>query len=57
MIFWLAILPSSLSSVVPCCSPLADGVGVNENFGGVTKLIDDLSVAIGLVKPGDVNVD
>ncbi len=57
MIFWLAILPSSLSSVVPCCSPLADGVGVNENFGGVAKLIDDLSVVIGLVKPGDVNVD
>ncbi len=56
MIFWLAILPSSLSSVVPC-SPLADGVGVNENFGGVAKLIDDLSVVIGLVKPGDVNVD
>ena len=30
-----------MSSVVPCCSPPADGAGaVNENFGGV-KLIDD----------------
>jgi hypothetical protein len=58
------ILPSSLSSVVPACSPLTDGVvGANENFGGVAKLIedaklvDDFSVFVGLPKEGELNVD
>lgn len=61
-LFSLSILPSSLSSVVPCCSPPAvDGIGANENFGGVkliedAELIDDLSVLDGLAK-GEVNVD
>jgi len=59
----LIILPSSLSSVVPCCSPPAEGVGANENFGGGVKLIedaeliDDFSVLIGLPKLEELNVD
>jgi hypothetical protein len=59
----LIILPSSLSSVVPCCSLPTDGVGANENFGSDVKviedaeLIDDFSVVIGLPKLGELNVD
>ena len=36
----LVVLPSSLSSVVTCAFVVDDGVGANENIGGV-KLIDD----------------
>lgn len=58
----MIILPSSLSSVVPCCSVPADDVGANENFGGDVKLIDDavlidFSVLNGLPKVGGLNVD
>ncbi len=60
----LMILPSSLSSAVPCWSPPADGGGANENFGGGgvkliedAELIDDFSVLNGLAKLGGLNVD
>jgi hypothetical protein len=60
---FFSILPSSLSSVAPCCSPPADGVGANEKVGGGVKLIedaeliDDFSVLAGLPKEGELNVD
>lgn len=60
-------LPSSLSSVVPCCdcwSPPVDAIGVNENFGGDgakliedAVLVEDLSEFNGLAKLGGLNVD
>jgi hypothetical protein len=54
-----------LSSVVPCCSPPADGVGaLNENLGGGVKEIDDaepvvdFSVLLGILEfRGELNVD